>query len=156
MATEVMAITSDANVWQPPASGDDDRRFMSGEPAQFQATIRLNPSNGRLTIPSASLARRPQLVEVIPEKREVLDAWKARVPPQGEVCMECAMRDAEMIDVDVTSPGVWDRESDVWYEELVRKERDDEKIGRPPSTSGPRAKGLNLTESNLRLWLSMV
>lgn len=66
------------------------------------------------------------------------------------------MRDAEMADVDVNSPGVWERESDVWYDELMRKEREDEKLGHPPSSSRPRAKGLNLTESNLRIWLSMV
>ncbi len=34
------------------------------------------------------------------------------IPPQEEVCVECAMRDQDMADVDVTSAGVWERASD--------------------------------------------
>lgn len=156
MATEVMTFTSDAKLWPQVAPNDEELPSMNGQYAQYQATLRLNTSSSRLTIPSPSLARRPQIVDMKPEKGDVIDSWKTRVPPQQEVCMECAMRDAEMADVDVNSPGVWERESDVWYDELMRKEREDEKLGHPPSSSRPRAKGLNLTESNLRIWLSMV
>lgn len=59
-------------------------------------------------------------------------------------------------DVDVTSPGVWDRESDVWYNELVLLDDEDDRHGIPPSISRPRSKGHLLTEHNLKLWLSMV
>lgn len=39
-----------------------------------------------------------------------------------EICIECAMRDQDMADVDVTSPGVWERESDVFYRDLCAAE----------------------------------
>lgn len=39
-----------------------------------------------------------------------------------EICIECAMRDQDMADVDVTSPGVWERESDIYYRELCATE----------------------------------
>ena len=68
------------------------------------------------------------------------------------------MRDQDMADVDVTSPGVWDRESDVLYEELCRREMEEETTGQTSSDSHsrPRAKGGLLTEENLRFWLSIV
>ncbi|KAF8658247.1 hypothetical protein AX16_002023 [Volvariella volvacea WC 439] len=77
--------------------------------------------------------------------------------PAEEVCVECAMRDQDMADVDVTSPGVWDRESDVLYEELLRREQEDDANGTAYSedTGRPRAKGGRLTEQNLRIWLTL-
>ena len=68
------------------------------------------------------------------------------------------MRDQDMADVDVLSPGVWDRESDVLYEELCRREMEEETSGVSLSTDStrPRAKGGKLTEENLRFWLSIV
>lgn len=81
-------------------------------------------------------------------------------PPQEEVCVECAMRDQDMADVDVTSPGVWERESDALYEELIRRELDEDPSEMISSESHrsrrPRAKGGKLTEPNLKLWLTMV
>lgn len=99
-------------------------------------------------------------------------------PPDGrEICVECAMRDQDMADVDVTSPGVWDRESDILYHELCRQEMEEEEereraarakassssseshqvFVRPPKDlSRPRARGNRLTEPNLKLWNSMV
>ncbi|KXN90614.1 hypothetical protein AN958_03854 [Leucoagaricus sp. SymC.cos] len=77
-------------------------------------------------------------------------------PPPEEVCVECAMRDQEMADVDVTSPGVWDRASDTEFEELKRRELQDEANGVINSDpSRPRIRGGRLTEQNLRLWLSI-
>ena len=78
--------------------------------------------------------------------------------PKEEICVECAMRDQDMADVDVTSPGVWDRESDILYEELCRREAEEDVSGRSSSDnhSRPRAKGGRLTEENLRFWLSIV
>lgn len=84
-------------------------------------------------------------------------------PPQvskEEVCVECAMRDQDMADVDVTGPGVWERESDVLYEELCQRDAEEEAAGGHHSSSDshsrPRAKGGKLTEENLRFWLSIV
>ncbi|KAJ7188265.1 hypothetical protein C8R46DRAFT_979302 [Mycena filopes] len=77
-------------------------------------------------------------------------------PPQEEVCVECAMRDQDMIDVDVTTPGVWERESDVMFEDLLRRELEDEASGVvPEDASRPRARGGLLTEQNLKVWLSV-
>jgi hypothetical protein len=79
-------------------------------------------------------------------------------PPQEEVCIECAMRDQEMADVDVTSPGVWERASDAAFEELKQKELDDEANGivTADDPSRPRVRGSRLTENYVKLWLSIV
>lgn len=68
------------------------------------------------------------------------------------------MRDEDMADVDVTSPGVWDRESDAEYEELKRREEEDAANGLVTidDPNRPRARGGRLTEQNLKLWLSVV
>ncbi|KAJ7647336.1 hypothetical protein FB45DRAFT_734559 [Roridomyces roridus] len=77
-------------------------------------------------------------------------------PPQEEVCVECAMRDQDMIDVDVTSPGVWERESDGMFDDLMRRELEDEASGLvSDDSSRPRARGGFLTEQNLKIWLSV-
>ncbi|KAJ7497295.1 hypothetical protein FB451DRAFT_224499 [Mycena latifolia] len=77
-------------------------------------------------------------------------------PPQEEVCVECAMRDQDMIDVDVTTPGVWERESDVMFEDLLRRELEDEASGVVvDDPSRPPARGGLLTEQNLKAWLSV-
>ncbi|KAJ7262176.1 hypothetical protein B0H12DRAFT_1104639 [Mycena haematopus] len=77
-------------------------------------------------------------------------------PPQEEVCVECAMRDQDMIDVDVTSPGIWERESDAMYEELKRREFEDEANGVVnEDPSRPRVRGGLLTEQNLKAWLAV-
>ena len=66
------------------------------------------------------------------------------------------MRDQDMADVDVTSPGIWERESDILFEELIRRETEDEENGIPFDESRPRTQGGRLTEQNLRVWLSVV
>ncbi|GLB37079.1 hypothetical protein LshimejAT787_0401300 [Lyophyllum shimeji] len=83
--------------------------------------------------------------------------YSPRPPAQEEVCVECAMRDEDMADVDVTSPGVWDRESDAEFEELKRREEEEEAKGivTIDDPKRPRAKGGRLTEQNLKLWLSV-
>ncbi|KAJ2988955.1 hypothetical protein NUW54_g8944 [Trametes sanguinea] len=76
------------------------------------------------------------------------------------VCVHIARgRRAAFPHVDVTSPGVWDRESDILYEELCRREAEEEASGQASSSdnhSRPRAKGGKLTEENLKFWLSIV
>ncbi|KAL4254221.1 hypothetical protein ABKN59_002918 [Abortiporus biennis] len=77
--------------------------------------------------------------------------------PKEEICVECAMRDQDMADVDVTSPGIWERESDAMYDDLCRREQEEEASGISHSDSSgrPRAKGDPLSESNLKYWLSI-
>lgn len=77
-------------------------------------------------------------------------------PPPEEVCLECAMRDQDMADVDVTSPGVWERASDAAYEELKQREVEEKTTNIPsPDPNRPRAFGGKLTEQNLKIWLSI-
>lgn len=76
--------------------------------------------------------------------------------PREEVCLECAMRDQDMADVDVTSPGAWERDSDVYYSDLIRSEDEAIANGIPLPEDRPRSTGDMLTETNLKLWLSMV
>lgn len=69
------------------------------------------------------------------------------------------MRDQDMADVDVTSPGIWARESDLAYEDLLARELAEEDAGLPPPASDdprPRARGGRLSEANLKLWLTLV
>ncbi|KIP10913.1 hypothetical protein PHLGIDRAFT_28224, partial [Phlebiopsis gigantea 11061_1 CR5-6] len=77
--------------------------------------------------------------------------------PKEEVCVECAMRDQDMADVDVTSPGVWRRDSDADFEELLQRDLEDEAAGtvQPETSSRPRARGGRLTVENLKLWLAV-
>jgi hypothetical protein len=51
-----------------------------------------------------------------------------------------------------------DRESDVLYEELLKREEDEEAAGILPSefSPRPRARGGRLTEQNLKVWTTMV
>ncbi|KIY61195.1 hypothetical protein CYLTODRAFT_495367 [Cylindrobasidium torrendii FP15055 ss-10] len=79
-------------------------------------------------------------------------------PLQEEVCVECAMRDQDMADVDVTSPGVWDRESDAQYEDLKAREAEEAATGviNTDSPPRPRATGGRLSEQNLKIWLSII
>ena len=98
-----------------------------------------------------------------------------RPKPQEEVCVECMMRDRDMADVDVTSPGVWSRPSDADYEDLVRRDREEDlgsdtrsslaherrSIAGNSSSSGHasrrvRARGGRLTEEGIRKWILMV
>jgi len=76
--------------------------------------------------------------------------------PREEVCLECAMRDQDMADVDVTSSGVWERDSDVHYDDLVRSEEEAISNGIPLPEDRPRSTGDMLTVTNLKLWLTMV
>lgn len=75
---------------------------------------------------------------------------------QEEVCVECAMRDQDMADVDVLSPGAWERESDAAFEDLKRRDIEDEANGIPPANDRPRLKGHHLTEKHVKIWLSIV
>jgi hypothetical protein len=84
--------------------------------------------------PSSARPRKSTDREDIPVKRSV-DArtgqgrmrsgqdgppLRIKVPPvQEEICLECLMRDRDLMHVDVTGEGVWERSSDVdWRERL--------------------------------------
>ncbi|PPQ68986.1 hypothetical protein CVT25_009171 [Psilocybe cyanescens] len=80
------------------------------------------------------------------------------MPPAEEACEECVNRDLEMVDVDVTSPGAWERASDVQFEELKARQLEEEEAKANSTTADnanptmPRAKGgRQLTEKNMKL-----
>jgi len=98
-----------------------------------------------------------------------------RPKPQEEVCVECMMRDRDLADVDVTSPGVWSRPRDADYEDLVRGDREEDlgsdtrsslaherqSIAGNSSSSRPasrrvRARDSRLTEEGIRKWILVV
>ena len=129
--------------------------------AQFPAIIPLSASP-TYTPPVApnhrAYPQQPTYVTQSITPNPIQTVYTPIPPPQEEVCVECAMRDQDMADVDVTSPGVWERASDAAYEELKHKELNDEVNGIVPADdpSRPRVKGGRLTEQNVKLWLSIV
>jgi hypothetical protein len=59
-----------------------------------------------------------------------------------EICLECMMRDEDMIDVDVLGPGLWERESDRDFDEALRLEREEDQRGqseRSGNGTGPNS-----------------
>jgi hypothetical protein len=102
-------------------------------------------------------AHQPTYINPAPAPTPINPVLTSQPLPAEEICVECAMRDQDMADVDVTSPGVWARESDVHYDELLRRELEEEAMAIPPQEQQrPRARGGRLTEANLKLWLTLV
>ena len=102
-------------------------------------------------------AQQPTYINPAPAPIPINPVFASQPLPAEEICVECTMRDQDMADVDVTSPGVWARASDVHYEDLLRRELDEEAMGIPPQEQQrPRARGGRLTEANLKLWLTLV
>ena len=54
-----------------------------------------------------------------------------------EVCLECMMRDEDMIDITVVGEGIWERESDKEFEEAVRLEAQEAAAGGASGVGGP-------------------
>ena len=124
---------------------------------RITTTAQYNPA---LSIPSVSpnprvQAQQPTYINPAPVPAPINPLSNLQPLPAEEVCAECAMRDQDMADVDVTSPGVWARESDIHYEDLLRRELEEEAMG-ARDQHWPRARGGRLTEVNLKLWLRLV
>ncbi len=102
-------------------------------------------------------AQQPTYINPAPAPTPINPVLTSQPLPAEEVCVECAMRDQDLAGVDVTSPGIWARESDVHYEELLRRELEEETMGISPlEQQRPRARGGRLSEANLKLWLTLV
>jgi hypothetical protein len=102
-------------------------------------------------------AHQPTYINPAPAPTPINPVFTSQPLPAEEVCVECAMRDQDMADVDVTSLGIWARESDVHYDELLRRELEEEAMAiSPQEQQRPRARGGRLTEANLKLWLTLV
>ncbi|GJJ06066.1 hypothetical protein Clacol_000254 [Clathrus columnatus] len=136
-----------------------------GNPTAMAAISNLNSSNA--VTPSPRMLPSPAVqASPIPVPVQPSNYPPQTLGPPRELCLECMMRDEDMADVDVTSPGVWERESDVWYLELCRREEEEERernlhpstssgISSSASCSRPRARGTKLTEGNLVVWLNL-
>jgi hypothetical protein len=102
-------------------------------------------------------AHQPTYINPAPAPTPINPVFTSQPLPPEEVCVECSMRDQDMADVDVTSPGIWARESDVHYEELLRRELEEEAMSiSPQEQQRPRARGGRLTEGHLKLWITLV
>ncbi|KAI9508216.1 hypothetical protein F5148DRAFT_980158 [Russula earlei] len=119
-----------------------------------------SPAAVGVPVPLSSIPRaqpqQPTYINPSPMPNSINPVFTTQPLPPEEVCVECAMRDQDMADVDVTSPGIWARESDVQYEDLLRRELEEEEMGVfPQEQQRPRARGGRLTVANLKLWLTM-
>lgn len=162
----------------PSVSQDRPQSLLPNTPrhpslpaAGIGSTSASGTSAGRLT-PTMPLAASPNYIPPVAPRNRAYPQQPTYIttaapvnsvfppplrPLQEEVCVECAMRDQEMADVDVTSPGVWERASDAVLEDLKQRELEDEARGVVNNDpSRPRIRGGRLTEQNLRLWLSIV
>jgi len=125
--------------------------------------MRMSQYNPNLAVPvtvSSSprvQAHQPTYINPAPAPTPINPVFASQPLPAEEICVECAMRDQDMADVDVASPGIWSRESDVHYDELLRRELEEEAMAiSPQEQQTPRARGGRLTEANLKLWLTLV
>lgn len=103
-------------------------------------------------------AQHPTYITPSPPPNPINPVYSPPRMQKEEICVECAMRDQDMADVDVTGPGVWRRDSDADYDELLQRELDEEATGmpQPDNSSRPRARGGKLTEEHMKLWLAIV
>jgi hypothetical protein len=142
--TPVSVRASSLQPYPSPSSNSPPAQIQSADaPLKYAASTMVPNPSSPPALPNPKVFMRPQMAQKV-------------VPP--EVCVECMLRDRDMADVDVTSPGVWERESDVWYEELVRREQKEARDRIPPSANSnkPQSQGGYLTEGNLMIWLTMV
>jgi hypothetical protein len=122
----------------------DDAQWPDQWRVRDEPTLR---GSAQVRVSGSARAQQPTVVAPPPPQQSQVE----------EVCIECAMRDQDMADVDVTSPGIWTTKSDVAYEELLQRELAEEAAGIVSNDpKRPRARGGRLTESNLRLWLTLV
>ncbi|KAF4621209.1 hypothetical protein D9613_000674 [Agrocybe pediades] len=140
----------------PPATSPES---IASPVSQLPSMMPLSASpayNPPVSPNHRAYAQQPTYVTPSNAPNPIQTVYTPIVPPQEEVCVECAMRDQDMADVDVTSPGVWDRASDVLFEELKQREEEEEAAGVVVDNSTrPRIKGGRLTEQNVKLWLSI-
>ena len=143
----------------PESSGTSSTSPTFSPPVPFSVVPAYKQSVGISISPKPRVyAQQPVYITPPSAPKPINPVYSPPLPgPPEEVCIECAMRDQDMADVDVASPGVWDRDSDVLYDDLVRREREEQASGVVRTDSSrPRATGGRLTETNLKIWLSVV
>ena len=142
----------------PPSRGSISQQPGFQSPGSFGSN---NPVNASTPIPmplspnTRAIPQSPKYINASLSGTQNPIYAKPQVPRE-EVCLECTMRDQDMADVDVTSPGAWDRDSDVYYNDLIHSEAEAISNGVPLPEDRPRSTGDMLTVTNLKLWLTMV
>ncbi|SCV73602.1 BQ2448_7528 [Microbotryum intermedium] len=89
-------------------------------PAPTSASTSSPAASPTMALPSPFSASTSPPLEFIEPPRPVAALPPPHLVPQPEVCVECMMRDKDMDDVDVTGPHVWDRDSDIDFEDALR------------------------------------
>lgn len=167
----------DANSYVPAQNGRRSTGPGPSSPSAIRDDGRINyepqhPTQQHIPAagPPVQASRNPQSLMPPVDQRQpqpqTRGGPRAAAVVVEEVCIECMMRDRDMADIDVTGEGVWERDSDVWYRELVRREEEEEirsrlegvPVSTPVSSNGrsrPRARGGRLTEENVKVWLTM-
>ncbi|GAA6021021.1 hypothetical protein JCM11491_005967 [Sporobolomyces phaffii] len=86
------------------------------QPGRTNSTVQIAPSGG------------PTQQQGPTTQTTAAAGSAANLPPhlvaQPEICVECMMRDRDMADVDVTTEGIWERDSDRDWHEQLKWERD--------------------------------
>ncbi|KAH8924900.1 hypothetical protein BT69DRAFT_1240631 [Atractiella rhizophila] len=108
-------------------------RSLSPEPSSIPVPIQERAGGGGMPNSQSAPNMRTSIstpARARDRREEQQQQQQPRRPPQPvqqeEVCIECMMRDQDMIDVDVTSPGIWARASDADFEEALRTEEEEE------------------------------
>ena len=148
----------------PSRSGVATSQGQGVDLSSLSPNMRMSQYNPAMVVPVTVSsnprvqAHQPTYINPAPAPTPINPVFTSQPLPAEEVCVECSMRDQDMADVDVTSPGVWARESDVHYEELLRRELEEEVTvaTSPQEQQRPRARGGRLSEANLKLWLTLV
>lgn len=143
--TQQPSFQSPGNLGAYPSQQPSDN-----PPANISSSIRMPPSSNPRAVPQS-----PKYVNA-PTNGTQSPIYAKHHIPREEVCLECAMRDQDMADVDATSPGVWERDSDVHYNDLIRSEEEAISNGISLPEDRPRSTGDMLTVTNLKVWLSIV
>lgn len=100
------SLIRNSGVFGSPNSGN---RFMG----PVSGVIGVNPVPGKDS---------PKMLAAQQQQPLSTDRRPPHLIPQPEICVECMVRDRDMMDVDVTGEGVWARESDFDWEEALRWE----------------------------------
>lgn len=139
-----------ARVTSPGGAGGEFRDSMVGvgRNSIIRSGGALSPTSQNLLLGPAPGGRNSP-----PTAAATQFAQQQSPPPhlvqQPEICVECMMRDRDMIDVDVTGDGVWERESDQDFDEAMRWDEESVERGSDESAGQRARRGTGSREPSL-------
>ncbi|GAA5855175.1 hypothetical protein JCM3766R1_005258 [Sporobolomyces carnicolor] len=102
-----------------PAAAAANNNLSSQQATRSSMLVQIAPSGGGGPVPAAVVVAPNGAKGGTAAATSALASLPPHLVPQPEICVECMMRDRDMADVDVTTRGIWDRESDRdWHEQL--------------------------------------